>query len=637
MSQPTSLVCYCGAIVALANVTEHLIHCAVRAENSPLSNLSRYLDETSTLEQLKLYLQELQAEFQVVQTNIQTKEALAKAALAVVRCPRHSSEEVRAYCVRHMEVICILCGHAGTDVGCIAKDFREDKIEIRTAILHEIGRKSQYLLYAGPEVKLAIEKRFKSKIGQNLELLEKLKESEKLVQSLSCTGCQNVADSYVDIATFEMYCINCGIYNTNTGNWVEIGGMSNWEVGQLLVSKVPTLLKNVNFRRLSLDLLNQIEKRTSLNPKEIHRLCKDLVDLDHSKPNYSALPDNFLCPGCKAPQHKSTSNMFILPCPTLHALCEACVGEAGTVLITCPLDGIEYNTRPEMLKRLIEPVLPQREMRNGPPGSWGPAQPVEPDFEVMQQYQPQGPAQSDEPEFEVMQQYQPQGSYPGPAMFAQGGASGLPAYEHFPPVSPPSDRIHGIALPKNQIDRNLHNVVKFTTVLPKPGSADKNNKGYFYDFSRNQVEAVTIFTFDTCRLVAVGMANPTSPEHMAVVEYVCLYDGTAATGNPTAVHQGNELLQGGDQPLTYINLPESFIIPQTSKVTLKIKLVAPPSYIPIIGFELYRGNPFDRPDVWEGSDGLIWEFDKTLKLGNGETANGFNNLGGPILSFIYHR
>jgi len=136
------------------------------------------------------------------------------------------------------------------------------------------------------------------------------------------------------------------------------------------------------------------------------------------------------------------------------------------------------------------------------------------------------------------------------------------------------------------------------------------------------VEAVTISTFDACRLVALGMANPISPDHMAVVESVSLYNGKIATGNSIAVHQGNERLQGGDQPLTFEHLRSPFNIPVFSAVTLKIKLVGPPSYIPIIGFELYRGNPFDRPDVWTGDDELIWDFDKTLKLGKEETSNG---------------
>lgn len=85
MSQPAALYCYCGTRVPFVNITEHLTHCSVRTESSPLSTLSRRLKENSTLEQLKLYLQELHAEFQIMQEYIQTKEVPAKPALVAVR------------------------------------------------------------------------------------------------------------------------------------------------------------------------------------------------------------------------------------------------------------------------------------------------------------------------------------------------------------------------------------------------------------------------------------------------------------------------------------------------------------------------------------------------------------------------
>jgi hypothetical protein len=140
--------------------------------------------------------------------------------------------------------------------------------------------------------------------------------------------------------------------------------------------------------------------------------------------------------------------------------------------------------------------------------------------------------------------------------------------------------------------------------------------------------------FDTCRLVGLGIANPVNPNDVAMVESVSLYSGRKAAGNLMANHQGYELLQGGNQLLTYFYLQTPFVIPAFSPVTLKVKIVSAPSN-PSTGVVLYRGNPYQRPETWSGTDGLTWEFDNTDEAGVGETTNGQNNLSGPILAFIY--
>ena len=642
-----------------------------------------------------------------------------------MRCPRHGAVQVSAYCVGHMEVVCANCGHTGTEAGCTLKYLIEDEQEIKTKVILEVERRSNDLPEAmTPVIRQAIEKRFKNTIGENIQLLEKIKDLEKSAQVLLCTACQNVADNFIEITTFEAWCARCETYNPDNTNSVQIGGRSNTEIAQLLASKVSALLKKVNFCHLSLDHLIRIERRASLTPKEAQQLGKDLLALEGPKPDFSALPDTFLCSGCKTPQYKSTCNMFILPCTKLHALCEACVGQAGTMSMTCPLDLMTYKRKPEELHRLAAPVSPQKTTVSasgyGPvgPGGYGLAGPEgaaqqllpelrgmnlggsisrpeggmppamqpyqqyqQPGMQPYQQYQQPGMQQYQQyqpPAMQQYQQHQPPEMQPyqqGPAMPAPGRLLGPPVFGqpqmHFPPQSAnpppfgyqggfqanyaappvsqpaptrpanpipptiPSTFLAGIALPQPRIDPGLHYLVRFPTVLPEPGPAVTNNKGWFYNFAKNQVEAVTISTFDACRLVALGMANPISPDHMAVVESISLYNGKAATGNPVAVHQGNEQLQGGNQLLIYINLRSPFNIPAFSPVTLKIKLVAPPANPPTIGFDLYRGNPFNRPDTWAGSDGFVWDFEETSRMGEGEMANGQNNLSGPILAFIY--
>jgi len=47
--------------------------------------------------------------------------------------------------------------------------------------------------------------------------------------------------------------------------------------------------------------------------KEIQQSGKDLLALEAPKPDFSGLPDTFLCPGCKAIVYKSLCTLFIFP------------------------------------------------------------------------------------------------------------------------------------------------------------------------------------------------------------------------------------------------------------------------------------------------------------------------------------
>jgi hypothetical protein len=170
-----------------------------------------------------------------------------------------------------------------------------------------------------------------------------------------------------------------------------------------------------------------------------------------------------------------------------------------------------------------------------------------------------------------------------------------------------------------------------------PESDILNNKGWFVSYSKNHVDAITMSVLETCYLVEIGIANPTKPGDIAILESVRLYDGRKAAGKPIAVHRGLEQLQGGNQLLTYIHLSEPFILPSCTQVTLKIKLIAPPSYSTVYGIELYNGNYYNRPEIWLGTDGQLWEFSDPTQVEEGESENGQNSISGPILAFIYRR
>ena len=677
-----------------------------------------------------------------------------------VRCPHHGDIVVEEVCLGHLCVICTSCRHDGKSQGCIKKDVYEDSQEISTAVLQEIDRLQKQIppTAINPEIKAAIDKRFKAQIQANILLLERLKGMEKISEALlQCCQCLKPADNYFDISVFDAYCNGCVTPSPDDRDGqLSIAGKSEAELSSTLAAKLPSLFKRVNFCDISREILDLFDRRTTLKPKDIQQLGKLILSVETPKKDYTGLPESFVCPGCKTPQSKFNCSMYILNCPKLHALCENCV-QPGMLSVTCPLDFNTFKKRPDELARLSSPspqrtasanyqaqqtaapgyqrasvqmpnmsgvqmpnmsgagqVPPELQAMNlggsiirpgGPPGNlnpgagspgmgglpsvWPGSGPIpNPHVQkpgMMQSaYQPAAAA----PSFGYQPSgapssfgYQPANAPPSfaytPLQFspAQQPATNPPSFGYqspqFPPAKPsapsgyqpavpspgpspapfvtpsgpsmlsgpvvPSSPIQGTPLPVPPLDRGLSYLLRFPTVLPvqEQVPAGGNNKGWFVNFSRNQVDAVTITAFDNCSLVSVGIANPVQPNTSVVVDSISLYNGRLAAGSPTAIHQGYEQLEGGNQIVTYINLSTPFRISAMAQVTLKIKLIAPQAGAQTQGCEIYRGNPFNRPDMWCGSDELMWEFEETTRAGEGELLNGQNNLSGPILAFIY--
>jgi len=614
-----------------------------------------------------------------------------------VRCPHHSDIIVEFLCLGHFCVICATCAHDGRGPGCVKKDLYEDSTEISSAILAELDRMSRELPASvlNPDIKASIDKRFKAQIQANILLLERLKGLLQTNHHLSCLTCRKPADNYFDLRSFEAFCKACATYSPDDGQFlVMLAGKEERELKQTLATKLPILLKGVNFCHLSRETLDLYESRAALNMQDIQQLGKTIVGLEARKTDFAGLPDSFICPGCKRPQSKATCMMYILPCAKLHALCEVCV-QSSTMSVTCPLDLMTYKRRPDELERLgvaspqrsqsanygpmpgagspagmLPPevahmnagpsiIRPGGLQQSGIPGmppmrsSTGPYQGVPPGGPGGMQYPPVNqapqfpsaypiPYQPPQPVQPTYPPSMPQPSYP-PSM--PQSPYQPPSVQPRPPATPPyvtpqvpssvSSSIKGVSLPAPQLDPGLGHLIRFPSVLPAQGEVGGNNKGWFVNFARNQVDAVTMTTFDNCFLVSIGIANPVERDKAVIVESIVLYNGRAGAGNPVAVHQAYDRLEGGNQVISYVNLRSPFQLPAMAPMTLKIRLIAPPANPPIQGCEIYRGNPFNRPDMWEGSDGLLWEFEETTKVADGEMANGQNNLSGPILALIY--
>jgi hypothetical protein len=549
--------------------------------------------------------------------NIPDNQAIKDIVMSLeVHCSRHQSVKVESFCVEHFVLVCKVCGHTGLGAGCNTKDLFGDTQEIAMALLGEINRLSQGMPehLKTPELRRDIEKRFKNAFGLNLKLLEKLQELEESEWTLLCATCQSVADNFVEIFTFDAFCKQCASYNPHNGNLLDIGDSSKEEYAKLLASKVPAILKKINFCHITSNLWDRIAKRESFSVRAVQRLCKELLTMEAPKCDYSSLPDTFICPGCKRSKQKISCMMFILPCQKLHALCKKCVNQAEARLITCPLDLQTFKKRPEELMRLEPSVLPQN-----------PSQMLKFGIPYCRpNFYPGVP--------ELSSNISPVWAFPDPQPLRFGPISN---------PSPPAPRyvssgpIPGLPVLLPPFDHRLKSLLRYPAVLPMPGLSASNNKGWSVNCARNQVEAVTMIAFDTCHLVGVGIANPINAGTVAIVDSVSLYNGKTATGQPVAVHRGMDQLRGGSQQVTFVTFAEPFAIPAMTTLTLKVKLVAPPSNPSITSLELYRGNPYNRPDLCIGTDDLLWEFEETKKVGEGEMTTGENTRSGPILALLY--
>ena len=559
-----------------------------------------------------------------------------------VRCPLHREVMVEGFCLGHMCVVCERCGHRQT-AGCEVKDLLDDLQEITTVVFKEIDRLNKDLPaeIVPPDFKQAIDKRFREKIEGNIQLLVKLKAVERTVLAPRCTTCQLPADSFLELSTFKAYCKRCVSQNPDNPEQISLSEKPPAELVKLLAARIPFLLKKVNFCQLSLENFLSIDKRARLDIKSLHELGQYLLSLETSKATFADLPGTFYCPKCKQPQSKATCQMAVLPCVFLHAVCLQCAAEFGNMIVECPLDGMQFNINPQQLERLGLPVS-QEHSQEMPELSamWiSMARPTP----QMLPYEIQQPAKD--------MRGPPQWPYPGSPKYQPGEM--LPSHFVSPPQThfqqpvpipnppPPvpnlsSAYIEGLPLPQFPLPDNLRHLIRFPSVLPVPNlpNGNNNNKGWCINFAKNHVDAVTMTVFDTCKLVGLGLANPVNPTDVAMVESVSLYSGRRAAGNSMAVHQGYELLQGGNQLITYFYLQTPFVIPAFNPVTLKVKIVSAPSN-PSTGVIFYRGSPYQRPDTWCGSDGLTWDFEDTPEAGAGETVNGQNNLSGPILAFVY--
>ena len=205
------------------------------------------------------------------------------------------------------------------------------------------------------------------------------------------------------------------------------------------------------------------------------------------------------------------------------------------------------------------------------------------------------------------------------------------------PAMPDIPKVSGTPLPPAHLYAGELVINRFPSVLPPMDiSADRrtaNQRGWYQTHDKNQVEAMVFVTSENLLLLGVSIAAPTSQINASIVDFVNIYRNRDTRVPPTYSHRGRERIQGGNQLLGDVRFAQPFQVMAGQQYSLKIKLSGDPN----TAYETYRGNPFERPDIWITDDGVLWEFEECTLVEPGEYLNGQNNLSGPILRLIYRR
>jgi hypothetical protein len=178
---------------------------------------------------------------------------------------------------------------------------------------------------------------------------------------------------------------------------------------------------------------------------------------------------------------------------------------------------------------------------------------------------------------------------------------------------------------------------RFPSVLPAIDMPESNynslNRGWIIKPEINQVEVMTFAVFENIKLTGVGIANPIKPDFTATLIFIKIYVGNTARGAPAFVETPNLPLSSGNHVLSHYDFATPFSVTSYARYTIKLK-IAPPQGM-LTPMMLYRGNPFEKSEIWVGSDNTVWEFGDTQDVEEGELITGKNILTGPILRFLY--
>lgn len=502
-----------------------------------------------------------------------------------IRCAVHETPAL-AFCPVHYVAVCSQCIH----IGCELLDPKETFSHINYLVTAQVIVQAGELERAGvalPQTLLTtVRNVHNNKLRENVDALQKLSFYVESMQQLSCMKCASRGQLTLNPNTLEVYCSECPTPGGDKTGCYNVSDPAN--ARSALEECLRGVLFYANFCDITLDTWQALASRGNATPKDVHKLICSVRNSLLPKKEVQDLPAYCYCPQCLRLLDMTSDTIRLIPCnKALHAICENCACMlVGQGAVMCPLDGFTFQIAVESL-----------------------------------------------PWFNYQLYYQ-QNAAPMRAEFRQ------PGEENKAPPEPKKDKhkeFPGTDLPSYALRAGQYMLNRFPSVLPAIDQLESqytpNNRGWNVAIDKNQVEAMTFTSYESVKLTGVGISNPVKAGITATLTFIKIYAGTTGKGSPVFTQTPNLALPGGNNVLTHYNFTAPFTVAALNKYTIKLK-IAPPQGLrePMM---VYRGNPFERPEVWVGSDEVVWEFEDMKEMEAGEEANGQNNFTGPILRFFY--
>ena len=536
-----------------------------------------------------------------------------------VRCFPHDSV-ADSFCPVHLCALCASCGH---EQSCVRKQLPKDFVEVSHLVIDAVSTVFEAVQsQVDDSAKKRVAKRYNSLLRENLSLLRMLTETNRRENCIVCEVCGEVANGCLDWSQFQGFCrghMTQGV--GGEGYMLSLTGKTDAQLCEELGEMIPQILKRVNCYALTSEHWDAILDRPKV-PKKVQRLAQALVALvSYEKGGFETSPDEFLCPGCRQPQRKSLSKLSVLPCfEAFHALCSHCVAQKrGATEVVCPMDGAVYSTRIEALK-----TVPEGKNKGGLPPfpiqGFGDLPPFPVKSVLLGGKRGGLPPQVEGGGGELPKQYGE----------LKGGGDGQV-------LEPKGPKAVGSPLPPANLASGMFTLDRFPSVLPpidgEISQRTPNQMGWKHVAGMGQVEALVFTATEGVTLLGFALGVPVDPQQSSILLSLRLYRGDSATGSSFHELSSTQRLRGGPHLLFPVLFPSPYTLQAYQRYTVKIRFQGDPDQ----DFEMYKGNPYEKPEIWVGEDCTIWEFEECLSVEKNEYLNGQNNLSGPILRMIYRR
>ena len=499
---------------------------------------------------------------------------------AEIRCKEHDLIANR-FCTGHLQPVCANCVHSSA---CEVKTLPLDLAEINHVLIDQISiRYDQVRLHTDETIESRVRRRYHNLLRDNLSLLQSLRDLIEQFDGLLCQVCAKPA-SLLMTNNLQSYCEGHATSGLSESYVVRVGGKSGEEICVELENLILRVLKRIDYYKLSKEQLFFLANR-SKDAKEIQEFGKNLLSLvTYSKGTYDDIPILSHCPQCRSSLQKPTSRLLVLPCfDALHVVCQDCMQPLlESDMVVCPLDKSVFYMQGKSMK-----VVPELKA------------------------------------------------------FPVRGAEGVPPFPLKPPPFPlkplPKQRSpsEGSPLPPLNLPIEAHVLTRFSSVFPPIDIPSEQwlptQRPWRQSRQLNQVEAVVFSCSEAVALVGVCLSVPIDPRQISVLDWVRLYRGVEGSGRTYTEVTAGKRLNGGNHILHPVLFPTPYPISACTMYTMKLKFLGDPDR----DFDMYRGNPYDKPEIWLGSEGSLWEFEECVVVDESECLNGQNNISGPILQFLY--